>query len=78
MGILSAFGQINELTLPVAREFGVDFLDAHQFVKSENDLAKDGSFGGSHYERRVYKQISDAILSIVHDKIKNMKTISSY
>ncbi|GCD53098.1 HAD-IIIC family phosphatase [Acetobacter pasteurianus] len=78
LGILSAFGQINELTLPVAREFGVDFIDAHQFVKSENDLAKDGSFGGSHYERRVYKQISDAILNIVHNKIKNMKTILPY
>ncbi len=61
--ILAFFKKINQIVKPLVVEFGFDYIDVNDFIKSQNDLAADGHFGGPHFAREVYARISDAILA---------------
>ena len=60
--ILAFFAKINGIVRPLVSEFGFDYVDVGDFIKSEDDLAADGNFGGPHFAREVYLKIADAIL----------------
>ncbi len=59
--ILDFFKKINEIVAPIVAEYGFPYIDITKFIHSENDLAKDGIFGGPHFARHVYAEIADEI-----------------
>jgi FkbH-like protein len=61
--ILSFFARINAIVEPLAAEFGCDYVDINPLFHDENDLAKDGLFGGPHFARHVYVKISEEVLA---------------
>jgi FkbH-like protein len=61
--ILDFFANINRSVEPLARQFGFDYIDVNEFVKTEDDLAPDGVRGGAHFARHVYAKIAEAILA---------------
>lgn len=40
-------------------------INMRDFVNSEDDLANDGMKGGTHFNRAVYKSVSDAIIESI-------------
>ncbi|GBQ60074.1 phosphatase [Komagataeibacter swingsii] len=63
--ILEFFGMINSIVQPMSQEFGFPYIDVNRFLHGEEDLAKDNTYGGPHFDRSVYKKISDEILNLV-------------
>lgn len=63
--LLEFFGEINSLVRPLATKYGFDYIDINDIVKTEEYLAKDGMFGGAHFDRPAYKALSDKILSLI-------------
>ncbi|QEE86586.1 HAD-IIIC family phosphatase [Acetobacter oryzoeni] len=66
--------KINIIVEPIVAKYGFHYLKMENFVKSEDDLANDGALGGAHFDRLVYKNISDKILNITinySEKLKN-------
>ena len=61
--ILAFFAKINAIVRPLVIEFGFGYVDVNEFIRSEDDLASDGNFGGPHFAREVYLKIADAILA---------------
>jgi FkbH-like protein len=60
--ILNFFKSVNEIVKAIVMEYGFPYIDITNFIHSENDLAKDGIFGGSHFARHVYAEIAEEIL----------------
>jgi len=44
---------------------GFHYIDIADFIHTENDLAADGNFGGSHFARHVYAKLADRVLEIL-------------
>lgn len=63
--LLEFFGEINALVRPLATKYGFDYIDINDVVKTEDDLTKDGMFGGAHFDRPAYKALSDRILNLL-------------
>lgn len=63
--ILDFFGKINSLIKPMVEKYGFDYIDLQDIVHSEDDLANDGVLGGTHFDRAIYKNLSDRILELV-------------
>ncbi|MFT8468540.1 MAG: HAD-IIIC family phosphatase [Acetobacter syzygii] len=63
--LLEFFGEVNALVRPLATKYGFDYIDINDVLKTEGDLAKDGMFGGAHFDRPVYKALSDKILKLL-------------
>ncbi|BAU38962.1 phosphatase IIIC [Acetobacter pasteurianus NBRC 101655] len=63
--LLEFFAEINSIVRPLAEKYKFDYIDVNDIVRSEDDLAKDGMFGGAHFDRPAYKAISDKILSLL-------------
>ncbi|MGO3518218.1 MAG: HAD-IIIC family phosphatase [Acetobacter cibinongensis] len=60
--IMQFFGHINTLVRKKCTEFDINFLEVSPFIDSENKLANDGQLVGTHFNRLVYKEISDYLL----------------
>ncbi|MBS1000918.1 HAD-IIIC family phosphatase [Acetobacter persici] len=67
--ILEFFSNINQIVSAIAQNYGFYVISMQDFVRSENDLANDGTKGGTHFTREVYKNISDTILKIIESTI---------
>ena len=63
--ILEFFAGINGLVEPLARELGCDYIDVNTIIRTEDDLANDGQFGGPHFGRHVYLEISHQVLALI-------------
>ncbi|GBQ08877.1 hypothetical protein [Acetobacter cerevisiae] len=63
--LLEFFGEINDLALPLATKYSFDYIDMSDVLTTEDDLNKDGMFGGAHFDRPVYKALSDRILNLL-------------
>jgi FkbH-like protein len=57
------FAGINDIVRPRAERFGFHYLDMKDFIKTNDDLAPDGVFGGPHFARKIYAEIAEAILA---------------
>lgn len=49
----------------MVKKYGFDYIDLQDIVHSEDDLANDGVLGGTHFDRAIYKNLSDRILELV-------------
>lgn len=63
--IIEFFAYLNGIVRRKCEDFGIPFMPAEQFVKSEADLADDGIFGGPHFKLSTYKNISDYIIKYI-------------
>lgn len=57
---LDNYGRINDIVLPVAREYGCHIIDIADFVRGTDDLI-DPDDAGVHYSRNVYRQLATHI-----------------
>ncbi|MDD2704108.1 MAG: DUF1796 family putative cysteine peptidase [Acidocella sp.] len=57
---LSNFGKINDIVLPIVKQFGYEVLDIGEFVKTTDDLVAPDD-NGAHYSREVYIKIAQRI-----------------
>ena len=67
--VLKFFGMINDIVRPIARAYNFPYIDINMFIHNENDLAKDNIFGGTHFDRSVYKKISDEIINQIYKPV---------
>lgn len=63
--LMQFWGHINALVRGKCTEFNIKFLEVSQFIDTESKLAKDGQYVGSHFNRLVYKEISDYLLRTI-------------
>ncbi|MGX7345004.1 HAD-IIIC family phosphatase [Acetobacter pasteurianus] len=63
--ILEFFSKINEIVSNLAMLYDYPVINMRDFVNSEDDLANDGMKGGTHFNRAVYKSVSDAIIESI-------------
>lgn len=64
--VLEFFGRINAIVSKIIKNYNVDYIDMSSVLKGEEDLTSDK--GGFHYERIIYKEISDIILKLIAKK----------
>jgi FkbH-like protein len=60
--ILNFFKKVNGIVEPIVAGFGFSYIDVTKFVLGEDDLARDGDYGGPHYGRHIYARIAEEIL----------------
>jgi FkbH-like protein len=63
---LDIFGRINDIVLPVARQYGCRIIDIAEFVRGIGDLI-DPDDAGVHYSRNVYRQLASRIEELISD-----------
>jgi len=66
--ILDFFAGINVLIEPLAADLGCDYIDINAIIGTEDDLANDGQFGGPHFGRHVYLEISHRVLALIRSR----------
>ncbi len=73
--ILDFFKSINKIVKPIVAAYGFPYIDVTKYILTENDLARDGSFGGPHFARHVYAVIANEILELLSSNKKEPKNM---
>lgn len=67
--LLQFFSEINSLVKPIAKKYAFDYIDVNEIIENEEYLAKNNVISKADFDQKVYKALSDRILSILPQNI---------